>query len=229
MKHLVLSSAALFFFSVNSFSQNDNSASRADWSPEIYQVGKLYPGYIIKLDGDTVKGFLKADTRCSINGIGSSNQNTAAFYLNESDKKPVAKYKPADIKGYKIADKVYESINYSGGLLKKPNFNLVVEDGAIRTYEWYATVDNYSSLSRQSGESWQQFDARRFETKLIIAKDPKDPIDFSMLGLSFAKKMPALIEDNKEMAEKVANKEKGYTFLNIFEVIREYNRWAETK
>lgn len=201
----------------------------ADWSPEIYQVGKKYPGYIIQLNGDTVKGFLKADNRCSIGGIGSSNQNTAEFFLNESDKKPVDKYKPDEIKGYKIADKVYESIAYSGGMLKKPNFNLVVQEGTIRLYEWYSTVEGYTMLQRQSGEDWKAFDNRRFDTKLIVAKDPKEPIEYGMLGMQFAKKMPDLISDNPEMAKKVANKEAGYKFLNMFAVIDEYNAWAAAK
>lgn len=228
MKRIKLVALSLII-SLHAFSQNDNGTSRADWSPDVYKVGQKYPGYIIKLDGDTIHGFLKADSRCSIGGMGSSNQNTAEFYLHESDKKPVEKYKPDELKGYKIADKIYESINYSGGLFKKPNFNLVVEDGAIRLYEWYATVENYSTLTKQSGESWKEFDQRRFETKLIVAKDPTDPIEFSMLGLSFAKKMPELISDNSEMTQKVENKEKGYTFINIYEVIEEYNKWSKTK
>lgn len=215
--------ALLLFFAGNTIAQE------ANWSPEIYQVGKMYPGYIIENDGDTIRGFLKADTRCSNGGIGSSNQNTAAFYANETDKKPVAKYKPDEIKGYRIGDKVYESINYSGGLMKKPNFNLVVEDGAIRMYEWYSTVENYNMITQRSGESWKDYDARRFETKIIIAKDPKEPMEHSSLGLGFAKKMPALMSDNPEMAKKVADKEKGYTFLNMFEVIKEYNAWAASK
>lgn len=223
-RNLILSIALLA--SVTAFSQDVEGGSMSDWSPEIYQVGKVYPGYIIRLEGDTVKGFIKADNRCSIGGIGSSNQNLVKFYLHESDKKPTEKYKPGDITGYKIADKVYESINYSGGLFKKPNFNLVVEDGAIRLYEWYSTVENYSSVSKQSGETWKAYDARRFETKLIVAKDPTDPMEYSSLGLSFKKKMPALISDNPEMANKVANKEKGYTFLNLFAVIKEYNEWS---
>lgn len=210
------------------FSQDKNT-TMADWSPDIYQVGKKYPGYIIQLNGDTVKGFLKADSRCSIAGIGSSNQNTAEFYLNESDKKPVDKYKPDEIKGYMIADKVYESIAYSGGLLKKPNFNLVVQEGAIRLYEWYSTVENYATIQRQSGEDWKAYDNRRFDTKLIVAKDPKEPIEYGILGMQFAKKMPDLISDNPEMAKKVADKETGYKFLNMFTVIDEYNAWAASK
>ena len=83
-------------FAATGFAQ-DNIQSSADWSPEIYSVGKKYPGYIIQPSGDTVKGFLEAKMRCAIGGVGNSNQNLAEFYLNENDKKPTAKYKPEDI------------------------------------------------------------------------------------------------------------------------------------
>lgn len=209
------------------FSQFENSTTEINWTPNNYEVGKIYPGYIIKLDGDTISGFIKADTRCSNGGIGSSNQNSVLFYTNQTDKKPTSKYTPTSIKGYKIADKIYESINYSGGLLKKPNFNLVVEDGAIRIYEWYSTVENYNLMTKQANESWKQFDDRRFETKLIVAKNPSEPIEFSILGLSFTKKLPPMIDDNSQLTNKVINKEKGYTFLNIFSVIKEYNDWSK--
>ncbi|MES2798801.1 MAG: hypothetical protein V4638_02190 [Bacteroidota bacterium] len=224
MNHFI-TTLSVFALSFTALAQTESATATADWSPEIYQVGKMYPGYIINLDGDTIQGFIKADQRCSIAGIGSSNQNTCAFYVNEADKKPAQKYKPADLKGYKIADKVYESIKYSGGLLKAPNFNLVVQEGAIRMYEWYATKENYASISKQSGETWLQYDARRFDSKQVVAKEGTDPIEVSMLGLSFAKKMPEMIADHKELAAKVANKEKGYGFLRIYEVIDEYNKW----
>jgi hypothetical protein len=78
----------------------------------------------------------------------------------------------------------------------------------------------------QSGESWAEFDDRRYETKLIIAKEPTDPIEYGMLGMSFAKKMPIMIHDHKELTTKVENKEEGYKWTNFFEVIDEYNAWA---
>jgi hypothetical protein len=224
MKYTIAS--ALFCLLATGAISQEKSSTMADWAPDVYRVGKKYPGYIIKLDGDTVRGFLKADNRCATAGVGSSNQNTAEFYLNEADKKPVDKYKPDEIKGYMIADKVYESIAYSGGLMKKPNFNLVVKEGKIRLYEWYSTVDNYMSLQRQSGETWQEFDARAYDVKLIVAKDGQEPIEYGMLGMQFAKKMPDIISDNPDMAKKVADKEQGYKFINMFEVIDEYNKWA---
>ena len=225
MKHTLTTFIALLAGAA--FSQESPTpTATGDWDPQVYHVGEMYPGWIINNDGDTVRGFIKADTRCSIEGIGSSNQNTAAFYLHESDKKPTAKYKPGEIKGYMVADKVYESINYSGGLLKKPNFNLVVQDGKIRIYEWYSTAESYATLRQMSGESWQDFDKRRFETKTLFAKDPTAPVELATLGMQFAKRMPELISDNPDMAKKVENKEKGYKFVNMFEVVTEYNNWA---
>ncbi len=225
MKNFIIAMAACLTVSLSTAQNQINSS--VDWSPDVYQIGKKYSGYIIKLDGDTVDGYIEALARTSIQGMGNSNQNKVNFYLKETDKKPAEKYKADDIKGYLIADKLYESINYSGGLFNKPNFNLVVKEGAIRQYEWYSTVDGFAGMRKQSGESWMDFDARRYTTELIIAKDPKEPINYSMLALSFAKKMPDMINDNKEMAKKVANKESGYKWINFFDVIDEYNAWAE--
>ena len=198
---------------------------KIDWSPEIYQPGKLYPGYIIQLNGDTTKGFLKALQRCAPGGLGNGNQNTAEFYLHESDKKPTGKYDPSEIKGYLIADKLYESIAFSGGLLKKPNFNLVQVDGGIRIYYWYSTVENFSAIQKQSGETWEAFDARRYETKTVVGKPGLDPLEYNSLAMSFAKKMPDFVSDNAAMAKKITDKEKGYKSLDIFNVIDEYNTW----
>ena len=223
-KIAVLLSSVLSLMFVNA--QESEPTSVADWSPKIYQVNKMYPGYVITNDNDTVQGFIKAGTRCATGGVGNSNQNMCEFYKNENDKKPLAKYKPDDIKGYKIADKVYESIAYSGGLMKKSNFNLMVADGKIRLYEWYSTKDGFVSMTRQSGESDKDYDARRYNTDIVIAKDGKEPIVHSSLMLKFADKMSALVAEHKELANKVKNKEKGYKMLNLFEIINEYNAWA---
>jgi hypothetical protein len=219
-----LFSFLLLIISNESHAQSQG-AKKIDWSPEIYQVGKMYPGYIIQLNGDTTHGFLKAGARCAVGGLGNSNQNQAEFYLYETDKKPVDKYSPTDIKGYLIGDKLYESIAYSGGLLKKPNFNLVETEGAIRIFFWYSTVENFMMIQQQSGESLEDYDARRYQTSTVVSKPGLDPIEYAMLAMGFAKKMPEFIADYPALATKVAEKESGYKSLDIFKVIEEYNTW----
>lgn len=211
------------------FAQDVAGNAIGDWNPDIYRVGQRYPGYIINLEGDTVSGFLEAQSRCSGSGLGASNQTQAVFYVHETDKKPAAKYKPNQLKGYKIADKVYESIPYSGGLLKKPNFNLVVKDGAIRIYEWYSAAESFGLVVRQSGDTWQDYDRRKYQIRLIIAKDGKDPVEHAMLGLSFSKKMSEMTSDYPELAEKIKSKAKGHTYLDMFDVIQAYNDWKKSK
>lgn len=209
-----------------SFAQ-ENPNFQVDWSPEIYQVGKIYPGYIIETEGDTLHGFIKALNRCSPGGIGKSNQNTVEFYSNKTDKKPSKKFSAKNLLGYKIADKLYESIKYSGGLFKAPNFNLVVQDGAIRTYEWYATVENYTSVVKQQNESWNDYYARRYETKIIFARNADEPEELSSIALGFRKKMSKLVDNNQELVDKINDKEKGYGILRIYDIVKEYNDWAE--
>jgi hypothetical protein len=208
-----------------SYGQGSESTSVVDWSPELYQVGKKYPGYIVTMDSDTIKGFIQAGYRCAGSGAGKNNQNKCEFFANEGDKKPLAKYRPNDIKGYAIADKVYESILYSGGLMNNLNFNLVRTEGRIKVYEWYKTVENFSTLYRQSGESMKEFDNRRFETRIILKKEGEDPKSYNSYLLKFSKKMSALVGDNVELAEKISNKEKGYKIFSMLNIVEEYNIW----
>ena len=80
----------------------------------------------------------------------------------------------------------------------------MVEEGAIRTYEWYSTADNYSTIRKQSGETWKEFDARRFETKRIYAKDPENPYPHTKMLLKFSQKMSELVSEHTELAAKVS-------------------------
>ncbi|MBT8327822.1 MAG: hypothetical protein KJP21_08860, partial [Bacteroidia bacterium] len=126
-----------------------NTAIADEWDSEDYTVGKLYKGYVISKSGDTTHGYIKA-----LRYYGSSNETTnqtaCYYYENEEDTEPYMTYKPAALKGYKIGDKLYHSIPYSGGLISKVNnFCLVRNIGAISqfSYFWY---DDGSSGSPNS-------------------------------------------------------------------------------
>ena len=200
-----------------------------NFDPAIYQVGKRYPGYIIKNNNDTVKGFIEAKERCTIGGLGYSNQNRCEFYTSETDKKPVDKYGPKDIKGYMIADKFYKSIPYSGGLIKSSNFCLMLKEGRIAKYIWYATNEGFVNMYKGPNESQEDFDKRRYKMDEIYQKLDGDVFSYQGLITSFAKKMSEIISDYEELSEKVKNKEKGYKFVDFAAIIEEYNTYFVTK
>lgn len=189
----------LFFGIIIPFTGNSQ-----DWSGNVYKVGKIYPGYYVTNTGDTVEGYF-------YHGNQVENQRTCKYYKNEMDTKPSGTYKPEDIKAYKVADKVYRSINYSGGLFAKPlRFNLVVNDGAITEFIFYS----------EDGTT---------DTKSVLHKphDPENsqPVEFSSFTLKFAKKMSEYVADYTELSKKIAEKADGYGYLKIYEIIKEYNEW----
>lgn len=177
-----------------------------DWT--IYKKGTIYPGFYVTNSNDTVYGYFQHDDK-------KGQQKKIKFYKNEMDRKPTEEFKPEDIKGYKIADKLYRTLNYSGGLFNKPlRFLLVTKDGALTTFVFYSE------------------DAEMNEGMVFHKpNDPQhnDPITPAYFGLQFAKKMADYISDYPALSKKVADKEKGYGLLNIEAIIHEYNEWYATK
>ncbi|MFY0644346.1 MAG: hypothetical protein JXR19_07750 [Bacteroidia bacterium] len=194
-----------------------SALGKADiWDPEVYQVGKLYPGYVIKKSGDTLEGFVKALTYY---GDENSNQSVCYYYKSEDQSEPTLIYKPPTLQGYKIGDKIYKTIP-KAGLLKSSTltFVLLEEEGAISTYGyyWYENCKNTSDPNCKTGIK---------KNTHFYNVDWERSVDMQSLTFGFKKKFPELIKDHPEMAEKVAKKEKGYKFFNIYALIEEYNKF----
>lgn len=189
-----------------------------DWSPTVYRVGEKYQGYIVKNDGTKTEGYLEAQERGSVEGMGYSNQNRVIFYSSPNDKKSKETYKPEDLKEYKIADKLYKTMNYSGGLMAKPlRFVLTKIEGQIGLYVWY-DHNGYGSGHIPI-----------YTEKLVIQKGDEKPMEFSNFALSFAKKMSEMTSDYAELSKKVLDKESGYGMASYENVINEYNTWYKAK
>jgi hypothetical protein len=179
-----------------------------DWSGNVYMVGRIYPGFYVTNANDTVYGYFMHDDR-------KGNQKKCRYYKNEMDKKPTSEFKPEDIKSYKVGDKLYRTLNYSGGLLNKPlRFLLVTNDGGITEFVFYS-----------------EDAAQEAQGIFHKPKDPShsDPITYAYFGLSFAKKLSDYISDYPALSQKVANKDKGYGLLNLLAIIDEYNAWFAAK
>jgi hypothetical protein len=209
MKKLILS-AILLLFSASLFSQ--------DWSADIYQVGKLYPGYIIKTKGDTIQGYIEAQPRAAKNSLGSSNQTRVVFFTDKENKKSKVIYKPDSVKEYMVAEKIYKAIHYTGGLTSKPlGFVLRTNEGCISNFVWYNCKQYYVNTNDCEWEGVE-----------LYQKGDDNPVEQSSFALNFAKKMSEYISDDADLSKKVLNKEKGYGLLKILDIIAEYNTWCKT-
>jgi hypothetical protein len=200
------------------------SASAQDWSQDVYKYGEQYPGYVIMEDGTKVEGFIKYKNR-------SIMQREVVFFSEKGNNKTKTKYKSADLKEYKVADKLYHCINYSGGLNKKAiRGNLVISEGCIMEYRWYGNIElsEGRKVNRGPGESYDAFLDRKYPPETVYYKEGDErPVTTDYFALKFAKKMSEYIADNAELSAKVASKEKGYRMLAILTIIEEYNENCE--
>ena len=191
-----------------------NIKAQENWDG--YSVGQKYPGYIIKTDGTKIEGYLQAQELAtpSDNPIGDSNQSKVIFFTDPRNNKTKTTYKPADLKEYQIADKVYRSIAYSGGLSSKAlRFLLLQSDGGISEYAWY---DNVGSRMYP-----------KYETKIVLKKGNETPKEVQGFMLNFSTKGSELFKDYPELAKKVSDKENGYGYLQIMNIVEEYNKWYD--
>ena len=195
-----------------------------DWSTDVYKYGEEYPGYIIDADGNKTEGFITYQDRYTM-------QNKIIFWKEKGNKKSKEKLDTKDLKEYKVADKLYHVIHYSGGLLSKPlRGNLVVKEGCITEYMWYNRDDNYLTMQKQAGESDDDYLNRKYPpTAVFLKKGDEEPKTLDNFALKFSKKMSDWIADNHDLAGKVASKEKGYGMLKFYDIIEEYNAACEEK
>lgn len=195
-----------------------NQLFAQNWNTDLFKYGELYEGYVITAAGERIEGFIRYDDRYSM-------QNDIVFFKDKADKKNKVKYQSQDLLEYKVADKLYHCIHYSGGLLAKPvRGNLVVREGCITEYVWYNRADNYAVMTRGASESEEAFYTRMYPPVTVYKrKDQEDVRSLDYFALKFASKMAEFISDNAEIAAKVTAKEKGYGILNILDIIDEYN------
>jgi hypothetical protein len=64
-----------------------------------------------------------------------------------------------------------------------------------------------------------------YSKNTYIYKKGETPEHEANLPLGFKNKMSKLTADNKELSTKIKNKEKGYKFMNLDKIIKEYNEW----
>lgn len=194
-----------------------------DWSGSTYEYYKPASGYVILTNGDTLRGYV-------LHGDRISNQKNCIFYEDISKKSNYKSFKPKELRGYFVGDKTYKTLNFSGGLLSKPqSFVLLIKEGRISQFIYYSREAGILGPVKFGNETDAQFDARVSKDEIIWNKDGEEPIQYASLVLGFAKKISKLVEDYPELTSKIANKEKGYGIMNMTSIADEYNLYWKSK
>jgi hypothetical protein len=193
-------------------------------APEEIKLWTNYPGYVITNDNDTIHGYLQLSNFVD-------NQKKALFYKDPDDDRYAKKYKAKDIKGYKVGPRCYESFKFCPATESKGMyFFLKVLDGPLSLYKWYYRPQDPTDESAMVDvDLVMGLDEDGLDSHLIGIKPNEEPVqlDSPKFISRFNKSMSKYLSDYPELAEKIANKEEGYQYGNLKEIVKEYNKWYE--
>ncbi len=221
----------LLFPSLSAFSQGQMPRSRKELPP--VKLFWKYPGYVVTLARDTIYGYLELKNLVN-------NEDVVLFYKNEQDEKFTKKYRPKELLAYKVGPRYYESLkfkppaSYAVNDARTYHFVLKAIDGPLTLYKWYyeskARTEQRVQINKK--DPWLSHVDLSFSENDLAENDylktPKgDWIDLNTLGMMmhFKKNMSKLVAEDKALAQKIKNKEKGYQYIDIDHIITEYNRW----
>jgi len=216
MKHIkYLCVSALFSLSLYTTSQETSDTIKL-WT--------RYPGYIITHDDDTIHGNLLLKNKIS-------NQGKVFFFDNAEAEEPVKKYKPRDIRAYKVANRVYETKKHSPEYTTmRYSFLLKVVNGPVSLYKSF--YDDKQRIKINEDDIWKSkidfsFSEDELQEEILGCRQGKKLEDFTKLKylLKFNKSMSKYLSDCPKIAEKIRNKEEGYQWGDLEKIVKEYNEW----
>jgi len=210
MKKITLIALAIFFAAAVYAQYNGY------FSSDVYTKGKKYSGWIILKNGEKKEGFIEARDPVA-------NQQSVHFYNSlDGDKE---KYGPKELKEYQLGHLHYIVSPYSGGIVSKDQFILVQKEGegALKSCYWYSVEVGQIIRARGANETEEQYFNAQYPSEMVYYREGLKPVEHKMLAFGFADKMAKLTEEVPEISKKIAQKEKGYKMINLFDIIKEFN------
>ena len=180
-----------------------------------YKLDQRYPGYFINAKGDTIRGWILLTNKLD-NQQGSEYSNDAKaeklkFFLM-----------PDEVKGFKVKDRVYTSVVYGDPDPKPEHFLFTLAEGELKLYQYFRlSRDLYVGTGtgqRPAVGDDEQYLQSEF---VIMNKSGKQFVIFSQ-G-SFMKNAEEIFEDNKELLQKINDKEKGFRYIDLPAIVGQYN------
>jgi len=165
------------------------------FNANIFAQSAFYPGYIILLTGDTLKGDVKMNPKKDLDLFSKVTFKKG----NEAPKM----YKANKIKEYKVDNTVFVSRNIEGEQV----FIRRISTGLVNLYEWKIEVMQMNDIK----EKIDYFMEKVGEEGPVKIKSGK-----------FKKQVADVMSDNEEILKGLENKK--YDFDNIVEIFDDYNK-----
>lgn len=180
----IVPALALLFFTASAFSQVT-----------------FAKGYLIDLDGDTLKGEVKMNPKKDFDLFNK------VFFKDETGVQK--NYKPDNVKGYGFDNKNFISSTYE----KEPMLYKVLSYGNVMLLEMMYETQVMNEISYKS----EYFLARKGDAEYMRLKPVK-----------YKKQLSEFFKDNTDIIQNI-DEEKKFEIEKIIELVNQYNSWAKLK
>jgi hypothetical protein len=187
------------------------------------EQGKKLPGSVVLNNGTVRQGFIYRTSKIK-------SQKKVRFYENTSVK-TYTDYKPDELKSYQVADAYYQSLPYEGFTQKSKVFVERTLSGKLSWFTYYLYTKDAKPTEYQITDSSgkkvtiRDDDGESLSGEIILFKENGEQLNMSSVKLlmGFKNVMSKYLSECPSLAQKIANKESGYTVLNILKITEEYN------
>ena len=162
-----------------------------------YAQAKYFPGYVITLTGDTLKGEIKKNPKRDFD-------NFAKAAYRKKDGSEIKTFNPTKIKEYSVDGIVFVSRNIDGEQV----FVKRLSKGSVNLYEAQIEVYQMNDIKVKS-----DYYMEKAAGEFVKIKSGK-----------FKKQVEEVMSDNEEIVKALENKK--YDYDNIVELFNAYNKTA---
>lgn len=184
-------------------------------------IQQWFPGWYITLQDDTVKGYIYLSNQID-------NQVLFKYAPQRSSTAGEKTFEAAAVKGYRVKDRVYESVPIEPTKNSSLVFARRIETGRLNLFAWYTIPVNGSMQDGSHNRPVTVNDEKFHESIFLLQTGNGKPVP-APAATDFAEVMSTVVADNKELADKIALKLKGYRATDLLNIVQQYNAWFLTQ
>jgi hypothetical protein len=181
-----------------------------------YKLNQRYPGYFINAKSDTIRGWILL--------INKLDNQVGGEYSNDSRAEKIKIYLlPDEIKGFKVQDRIYTALEYGDADPKSQHFLLTLAQGELNLYQYFRLPKDLYVGTGTGQRAATGDDEQYLQSEFIIINQSGKQFVISNQN-SLMKNAEEIFGSEKDLLQKILDKEKEYHIKDLKEIVTEFNQ-----
>jgi hypothetical protein len=185
------------------------------------RLNQRYPGYFINVKNDTIRGWILLTNKLD-------NQEGSEYSNDPRGEKIKFFLLPDEVKGFKVQDRVYTSVEYGDPSPKPEHFLLTIAEGDLKLYQYFRLPKDLY-VGTGTGQRPAIGDDEQYLQSEFVLMD-KSGKQFGIFSQSsLMKNAKEIFKNDQELLQKITDKEKGYHYSDLPAIVIQYNKAVTSK